>query len=139
MIFTPAASEGNNGALLTEGSHRKTQNRRAATRHKENTMERSFCIAKGLFDAIGSIIDNPAFCEWMHKFCEGCPAITRIPATRHTPEDVSCPCDFQPFVHDWCERQDEITEIELTAEALNNLMREAVGIQPPCVFRAVFE
>ena len=103
----------------------KTKNRRAPTRqaqsaHKENTM-------RGLFDAIESITENPAFCEWMHKFCEDCPAVTRIPATRYTPGEELCPCDFQPFIHGGCERDSEIIDIEIAAENLDELMKEAVA------------
>ena len=82
---------------------------------------------KGLFDAIGSIIDNPAFCEWMGKFCEDCPAVTRIPATRYTPAEELCPCDFQPFFYGGCEREDEIHAIEAAADNLDELMKEAVA------------
>jgi hypothetical protein len=82
---------------------------------------------KGLFDAIGSIIDNPAFCEWMGKFCEDCPAITHIPPTRYTPPEELCPCDFQPFFHGGCEREREIHAIEVVAEALDELMKNAVA------------
>ena len=99
---------------------RKTNTRREATRQLENNMN-------GLFDAIGSIIDNPAFCEWMGKFCEDCPAITRIPATRYTPATEYCPCDFQPFINGGCERESEINGIEIAAENLDELMKEAVA------------
>ena len=90
-------------------------------------MKRNFSQAIGLFDAIGSIIDNPAFCEWMGKFCEDCSAVTRIPATRHTPPTELCPCDFQPFINGGCERESEISDIEIAAEILDELMKEAVA------------
>ena len=80
-----------------------------------------------LFDAIGSIIEKPAFCEWMHKFCEDCPAVTRIPATRYTPGEELCPCDFQPFFIGGCERESVIIDIEIAAENLDALMKEAVA------------
>ena len=80
-----------------------------------------------LFDAIGSIIDNPAFCEWMHKFCEDCPAVTRIPATRYTPAEVFCPCDFEPFYSRGCERKDVIHEIEMAADNLDELLKDAIA------------
>ena len=99
---------------------KNTKNRRAPTRHSEDNM-------KGLFDAIDSIIDNPAFCEWMGKFCEDCPAVTRIPATRYTPAEELCPCDFQPFFYGGCEREDEIHAIEAAADNLDELMKEAVA------------
>ena len=81
-----------------------------------------------LFDAIGLLIDNPVFCEWMHKFCEDCPRITRIPATRYTPAEEFCPCDFQPFVHGGCERENEIYAIEAAAEKLDELMKGAAAL-----------
>ena len=81
-----------------------------------------------MFDAIGTIIKKPAFCEWMHKFCEECPAVTHIPATRYTPPEELCPCDFQPFIHSGCEREDEINEIEKAAEYLDDLMKGAVAL-----------
>ena len=103
-----------------EGSVQKIQNRRAPTRRKEDNMHT-------LFDAIGSIIENPAFCEWMGNFCEDCPAITSIPATRYIPGEELCPCDFQPFFNGGCERESEINEIEAAAEYLDELMKEAVA------------
>jgi len=90
-------------------------------------MKRKFSQAIGLFDTIGTIIDNPAFCEWMGKFCEDCPAITRIPPTRYSPPEEHCPCDFQPFIFGVCERQDEIGEIKIAAEILDELMKDAVA------------
>jgi len=137
------SGEGNDGAPQkglgpTEGSHRKNKTGARQRAILEDTMERSFPPiplrggdkrqARGLFDAVESITENPAFCEWMYKFCEDCPAITYIPATHYTPGEVLCPCDFQPFVHDWCERRDEITDIEKAAETLDNLMRGAVAL-----------
>ena len=80
-----------------------------------------------LFDAIGSIIEKPSFCEWMYKFCEDCPAVTRIAATRYTPAEDICPCDFQPFVHGGSERESEIHSIEIAAENLDELMKDAVA------------
>jgi len=138
------ALEENDGASLkclgpTEGSHRETQNRRAPTRLMEDNMN-------GLFDAIGSISREPArnelcesfsfftiikktaFCEWMHKFCEDCPAIKRVPATRYTPAKELCPCDFQPFFNGGCERDSEIIDIEIAAENLDELMKGAVAL-----------
>ena len=91
-------------------------------------MERSFSQAKGLFDAIGSINDNPAFCEWMGKFCEDCPAVTHIPATRYSPPEELCPCSFQPFFYSGCERGDEINNIKIAAENLDELMQGAVAL-----------
>ena len=88
--------------------------------NKENNMHT-------LFDAIGSIIENPAFCEWMGKFCEDCPAVTRIPATRYTPAEELCPCDFQPFFNSGCKRQDDIHAIEAAADNLDELMKDAVA------------
>ena len=81
----------------------------------------------GLYDAIGNIIENQAFCEWMGKFCEDCPAITRIRATRYAPATELCPCDFQPFFNGGCERESVINEIEIAAEVLDELMKEAVA------------
>jgi len=101
-------------------TQRNTKIRRAPTRHLEDNM-------KGLFDAIDSIIDNPAFCEWMYKFCEDCPAVTRIPATRYTPAEELCPCDFQPFFNSGCKRQDDIHAIEAAADNLDELMKDAVA------------
>ena len=90
-------------------------------------MDRSFGKGKRLFDTIESFIENPAFCEWMGKFCEDCPAVTRIPATLYTPPDEICPCDFQPFFNGGCERENEISDIEIAAEILDELIKDAVA------------
>jgi len=90
-------------------------------------MERSFSQDSTLFDAIESIIENPAYCEWMHRFCEDCPAVMRVQGTRHSPGEALCPCDFQPFYNGGCERDNVIIDIEIAAGNLNELMKDAVA------------
>lgn len=77
-------------------------------------------IDLGILDTIN---DNDYFRE---GFCRDCDAITKIKATRTSPEEGVCPCDFD-IGDDLCIRQNDYMTVVGLVEELEDAIREVSG------------
>ena len=59
-------------------------------------------------------------------FCRDCDAITMIKATRTSPEEGVCPCDFD-MGDDLCIRQNDYMTVVGLVEELEDAIREVSG------------
>jgi hypothetical protein len=72
-----------------------------------------------MIDIIGTLSEDR---EYMNKFCQDCPAISRIPATLRNPAEEGCPADFEPFYNtECCVRRNDVAAIFAAAQKIEEV------------------